>query len=278
LNQTSDFALALVQGPNNSLSSYWNTIGQPWAGPSSIAGANSTYGITGQAAYNSLSMDVALVQGPTNSLDNYWVTLGQPWNGPVVVAGAGSVFDPQPPFIDSGATATFSVGSLESVTVTASGPPAPTLSQTGQLPGGVTFIDNGDGTATLAGTPAPGTSGTYPITITATNGIAPDATQSFRLTVLPMGITTTSLPSGVLKTAYSATLAATGGNPPYKWSLASGSSSLPPGLKLKSTGVILGKPKTAGTYPFTVQVVDTKTKIKPKTQNKSTVTLSITIS
>ena len=47
----------------------------------------------------------------------------------------------------------------------------------------MTFTDNGDGTATLAGTPAASTAGRYPITITATNGVSPDATQSFTLTV-----------------------------------------------------------------------------------------------
>ena len=47
----------------------------------------------------------------------------------------------------------------------------------------MTFTDNGDGTATLSGTPAAGTGGTYPITITATNGVSPDATQTFTLTV-----------------------------------------------------------------------------------------------
>ena len=47
----------------------------------------------------------------------------------------------------------------------------------------MTFVDNGDGTATLAGTPAAGTGGTYPLTITAANGVSPDATQSFTLTI-----------------------------------------------------------------------------------------------
>ena len=47
----------------------------------------------------------------------------------------------------------------------------------------MTFTDNGNGTATLAGTPAAGTGGTYPITITATNGVSPNATQTFTLTV-----------------------------------------------------------------------------------------------
>ncbi len=47
----------------------------------------------------------------------------------------------------------------------------------------MTFTDNGDGTATLAGTPAAGTSNVYAVTITASNGITPIATQSFTLTV-----------------------------------------------------------------------------------------------
>ena len=51
------------------------------------------------------------------------------------------------------------------------------LTETGALPPGVTFTDNGDGTATLAGTPTTG--GTYPFTITANNGVAPNASQSF---------------------------------------------------------------------------------------------------
>ena len=61
--------------------------------------------------------------------------------------------------------------------------PTPALTETGALPTGVTFVDNGDGTATLAGTPAAGTGGTYALTITAANGVLPDATQSFTLTV-----------------------------------------------------------------------------------------------
>ena len=46
----------------------------------------------------------------------------------------------------------------------------------------MTFVDNGDGTATLSGTPDVGSGGIYTFTITATNGVAPDATQTFTLT------------------------------------------------------------------------------------------------
>ena len=47
----------------------------------------------------------------------------------------------------------------------------------------MTFVDNGDGTATLAGTPAAGTRGTYVLSITASNGVGSNATQNFTLTV-----------------------------------------------------------------------------------------------
>ena len=45
----------------------------------------------------------------------------------------------------------------------------------------MTFVINGDGTATLSGTPAAGTAGTYVLTISATNTL--DPTQTFTLTV-----------------------------------------------------------------------------------------------
>ena len=47
----------------------------------------------------------------------------------------------------------------------------------------MTFVDNGDGTATLAGTPAAGTGGIYPLTVKAINGVGAAALQSFTLTV-----------------------------------------------------------------------------------------------
>jgi galactose oxidase-like protein/putative Ig domain-containing protein len=88
-----------------------------------------------------------------------------------------------PPAITSASNATFTLGTAGSFTVTTTGSPAPTLSETGALPSGVTFVNNGNGTATLSGTPASGTAGTYPLALTATNGVAPAATQSFTLTV-----------------------------------------------------------------------------------------------
>ena len=70
-----------------------------------------------------------------------------------------------------------------------------------------------------------------------------------------LAITTSSLPNGTVNTAYSATLTATGGTPPYAWSIVSGS--LPTGLTLNpSSGAITGTPTAIGNFSFTAQVTD----------------------
>jgi uncharacterized protein (TIGR03437 family) len=67
-------------------------------------------------------------------------------------------------------------------------------------------------------------------------------------------ITTTSLSNATASVASSQNLIATGGAPPYTFSLMGGS--LPPGLGLSSTGTLSGTPTGAGSYTFTVQVKD----------------------
>jgi hypothetical protein len=90
----------------------------------------------------------------------------------------------QSPAFTSASSATFTRGSVGSftVTTTAGYPAATTLTRTGALPVGVSFTDNGNGTATIAGTPT--AAGSFPITITASNGATADATQAFTLTVI----------------------------------------------------------------------------------------------
>lgn len=90
-----------------------------------------------------------------------------------------------PPSITSPASATFVHGAFSSFTVRATGTPALALSETGPLPIGITFKDNGNDTATLSGTSIIGGVGNHPITITASNGVLPDAVQNFTLKVYP---------------------------------------------------------------------------------------------
>src|SRR5689334_11733595 len=67
-------------------------------------------------------------------------------------------------------------------------------------------------------------------------------------------IVTASLPSAPANSAFNASLSASGGMPPYAWSVASGS--LPAGLTLSGSGAISGTPTTPGNYSFMTQVKD----------------------
>ena len=157
----------------------------------------------------------------------------------------------QAPGITSSAGTTFTAGQAGTFTVTTTGAPTPALSETGALPSGVTFKDNGDGTATLAGTPSTG--GTYKFTITATNGVSPDATQSFTLTVNQApGITSSAGTTFTAGQAGTFTVTTTGAPTPAL----SETGALPSGVTFKDNGdgtaTLAGTPSTGGTYKFTI--------------------------
>jgi Putative Ig domain len=109
----------------------------------------------------------------------------------------------------------------------------------------------------LQGTPQ--NAGTFNFTVQVSDASAATATQTFSLVVNPPALTISvggTLPSGTVNAPYSQILpvVATGGTPPYTWSLISGT---PPGLTLASSTLTLsGTPTTAGTFNFTVQAAD----------------------
>lgn len=100
---------------------------------------------------------------------------------------------PSPPTITSVAATTFIVGVAQSFQVTAGGSPAPAIFETGALPAGVTVSPHG----LISGTAAMGAAGTYPITLSAQNTVAPSATQQFTLVVGrdPTGLTVGASPN-----------------------------------------------------------------------------------
>lgn len=79
----------------------------------------------------------------------------------------------------------------------------------------------------------------------------------------PLSITTSSLPGGKVDTTYAQTLTATGGTPPYTWSVSS--STLPVGLSLTGN-TISGTPTSGGTFNFAVQVTDSAGNTTPSPQ------------
>jgi uncharacterized repeat protein (TIGR01451 family) len=166
-----------------------------------------------------------------------------------------TVTDTGAPIITSSAATSVTVGQPLSFTVTTVGSPTASISYSGALPGNVTFTDNGDGTASFSGTPPLGQEGTYPVTITATNGTAPDASQSFNLVVngIPPVFTADTPPTAVSQnSAYSYTFQASG-EPAPVYSVVGGGPAVP-GLTLDpNTGILSGTTTTVGSYTFQIQ-------------------------
>ena len=146
---------------------------------------------------------------------------------------------------------TTSVGNNLSMTIKSSGYITPSLSETGTLPDGVTFTNNGDGTATISGTPQVSSGGSYSITINATNQLG-NASQTFTLKVNEAPVfTSTPSAAATQGQAFSFTVNATG----YPTPKFSKTGTLPKGITFTaSTGTFSGTPKagTAGTYPITI--------------------------
>jgi hypothetical protein len=154
------------------------------------------------------------------------------------------------------------VGTPYVATLTASGgTPGYTWSQTsgGTMPGGVSLGSSG----IFNGTPnAAGTFGPYVFEVTdSTGAVASSTSLSITVTSAVLAVTSSALPEGIVNSAYSVALAASGGTPPYTWTETSGSV-LPPGIAdVTRAGVIAGTPTTVGTYgPYVFTVTDSTNK------------------
>lgn len=159
----------------------------------------------------------------------------------------------QPTFtVSPAALSPASAGTAYSQTFTAAGGTSPytwTLTS-GSVPG----LDFDPKTATLAGTPS--TAGTFPLTLTVKDSAGITVTRSYNLVVTAGNLRLSSpnqLPDGTLAVAYSQTITAAGGAPPYTWT----ANGLPDGLSIDAnTGVISGTPNAGGSFGFTIRVTD----------------------
>ena len=194
---------------------------------------------------------------------------------PLTVASPSYTVTINPPpalSITSTAMANGIVGTAYSSAIASSGgvPPLTWSVPPGTLPAG---LELNTSSGLISGTPTtPGVTTFFP-TVT-DSALPPQHASSAKgvtisvITVAPLQAVTPPLPSGDVAVGYNANLVATGGVPPYTWSMTSGQ--LPSGLKLDpTTGIISGTPILATTPPtptnFTVQVEDSNsTKSTPQ--------------
>ena len=147
------------------------------------------------------------------------------------------------------------VGQAYTVTFAASGgTPAYSWKAPQGLPAGLS-LDQAKGI--LSGTPT--VTGIFgQLSIQVTDSAQPQqhvATGIFSLTINPAPLTITTVPplfTGIVGTQYAQSFTASGGVPPYGWSIKSGSTG---DLKLVGNS-LQGTPQTAGTLSFTIQVTD----------------------
>lgn len=168
-----------------------------------------------------------------------------------------TVNPPAPLTITTGSLPGAALGVAYSQTLQATGgvPAYQWILTGGSLPAGLSL----SGAGVISGTPT-GTTGTSNFSVTVTDSQTPTpatntASLSITVSIAPLSVTTTSLLGGSVNNAYSQTLQANGGTPPYTWSISSGT--LPTGLNVNAnTGAITGTPKATGVSSFTVKVTD----------------------
>ena len=172
-----------------------------------------------------------------------------------------------PAFTSASSTSAFTYGTPGTIfAVTTTGVPTPSLSKTGSFPSWAAFKDNGDGTATISGTPTAAGMSTF--TITAHNGFGPDATQTFTLTlnkatVTPSITASNKVYDGTTTASVTCTLAGVVGMDNVTCSAASANFSqagVGTGLTVTATGITLGG-AAAGNYQLSSTMATTAANI-----------------
>ena len=149
------------------------------------------------------------------------------------------------PTITSGASKVFVKGVAGSFTVTATGYPAPTFSETGTLPTGITLNSSG----VLSGTSTQ--TGSFPVTMTATNGVGTDATQNFTVNVVAAPVFTSANNATFTTAGSNSFTVSASGFPAPTFAVTTGT--LPSGVTLNSTtGVLSGTPAATGVTSVTI--------------------------
>lgn len=116
------------------------------------------------------------------------------------------------------------------------------------LPAGFSLSAGG----VFSGTPQSTGTFSFPVVITDQNQNQTSFQYSITVNPLPTITTSSPLPNGPVNAPYSQQISATGGVPPYVFSM----NDNPPEITITEAGVLQGTPPKAGTYNFNVAVTD----------------------
>ncbi len=172
------------------------------------AGGNGTATISGTPPASAAGQTFQIYVDATNGVSPYasqTITVTVPGIAPLITSADTET-------AASNSPSSYSPLSFE---VTATGEPTPSLVVSG--PSWLNYTDNGNGTATITGTPPASAGGqSIPIYVTAANGTSPYATQTIMLTVpgIAPNITSSSSATGMVGTAFSFTVTTTGAPTP----------------------------------------------------------------
>lgn len=235
-------------------------VGRPWtATPVTASGGRAPYSFAATGLPAGLVVDAA-----TGTFSGTPTTAGESVVVVTVTDAAGATGAAEVPVTVTDAPASpvtvadqalpaGTVGTAYAGTLTAVGGDGTyTWTATG-VPAGLTVQPDGRVTG------APTTAGSATLRVTATSA-GSSATGSATIVVAPapVRITTTTLPAGKVKRAYSATISTTGGSAPLTWQR---SGTLPPGTSLLAAAdgrsvTVSGTPTSKGTFAFGVVVTD----------------------
>ncbi|MFN0112306.1 MAG: beta strand repeat-containing protein [Blastocatellia bacterium] len=240
--------------------------------PNAIAGAtyNQTLALTGGSGptnwtISAGSLPAGMSLNPTTGVLSGTITVTGTFNFTVkATVSSSGCFTTRPYSITIGcqtitvneallATATFNSSYSQTVTQTGGvGGIAWTVSS-GSLPAGLTLSTGGQITG------APMATGSFPVTLRATDANNCFGEKAFTLTVncASFNMTPETLNQGTVSASYSQQLAQTGATNSVTWSLRSGP--LPTNLTLSSGGLISGVPNVAGSFPITVRATEAVT-------------------
>jgi uncharacterized protein YhjY with autotransporter beta-barrel domain len=235
-----------------------------------------TFAVTAGALPNGLNLtNVGALSGTTTTSGtfNFTVTAtdtyGQTASRAYTVVVAVPTISLNPATLPAG-----TAGTAYSQLLTITGGIAPyTVTLTGTLPTGLSFDT---GTLTFSGTPTQ--SGTFNISVTATDstgGTAATVTNNYTLTIAAPSLTLTpaTVPAGTAGVAYSQAFTASGGIAPYTYAISAGA--LPAGLSFTAGGLLSGTPTVAGTFNFSVTATDSTTGTAGTVTVAYTLTLSV---